>query len=176
MNTKQYSNSSVIGGILLIALGLVFFAVTQGFLNLSWGNIWPAFLVIVGVVALAQGFATDDPKRRTGQVFGGTLLTLLGGFFFATTLDLISWGDQGSLWPIYPLIVGVSFFAAYFASGREQNGYLIPAAILTLVGVVFLAFILTGTSYALIGKLWPLFLIIGGVLMLVAPRARQANM
>ena len=60
--------------------------------------------------------------------------------------------------------------AAYFASGREQPGYLVPGTILSLVGLVFLGITLTGASYDYIGKFWPIFLIIAGVLLLVGPR------
>src|SRR5438105_1092480 len=116
MNTKQYTNNNIAGGILLIALGLIFFAATQGVLNLDWGNIWPAFVMLPGVIGIGQAFAVQDSKRRAGQVFGSAILILLGAYFFATTMGVLSWG----LWPIYPLIVGVAFLAAYITSGFEE--------------------------------------------------------
>ncbi|MDQ3927713.1 MAG: hypothetical protein M3328_01055 [Chloroflexota bacterium] len=167
MNVRPYNNGSMITGVALILLGLVFFAATQGALNLNWGTIWPAFPMLAGALVLFQAFTTENPRRRASMVLGGTVPFLVGVFFFTFTLDLFSWGDMGTLWPMFPLIVGVAFFAAYLASGREQNSYLVPAAILAGVGVVFLAVLQIGGSYAAIGKLWPIFLIIAGVLMLV---------
>ncbi|HEY0070227.1 MAG TPA: hypothetical protein VGE04_09695 [Chloroflexia bacterium] len=170
MDTKGYLNISMVGGLVLIVLGVILFAVTQGAFNLNWGNIWPPLIMLAGVVILVRAFRARDAGARSGMVLGGTILLLLGAFFFATTVGLISWGDQGALWPMYPLIVGVAFFAAYFASGRETSAYLVPGVILTLVAVVFLGIILSGSSYAILGRLWPIFLVIGGVLLLVMPR------
>lgn len=175
MDTRGYQNSSVVGGLTLIVLGLIFFAVTQGAFDLNWGNVWPAFIMLAGVAALARAFTVTDVRVRSGMVLGGTIPLLLGAFFFATTLGLISWGDQGTLWPVYPLIVGVAFFAAYFASNREMVVYLIPGGILTLVALVFLGIMLADTSFGMIGKLWPIFLIIGGVLLLVMPRVARPD-
>ncbi|HEX8600666.1 MAG TPA: DUF5668 domain-containing protein [Chloroflexia bacterium] len=175
MDTKGYQNSSVAGGLTLIVLGLIFFAVTQGALDLNWGNVWPAFIMLAGVAALVRAFTVSDVRARSGIVLGGMIPLLLGAFFFAITLGLISWGDQGTLWPIYPLIVGVAFFAAYFASGRQMTGYLIPGGILTLVALAFLGIMLSDASFGAIGKLWPIFLIFGGLLLLVLPRVSRPD-
>lgn len=169
-DAKGYLNSSVAGGLALIVLGLILFAVTQGMFEISLGNLWPAFLVLAGALALVRAYTVPDPGARAAMVLGGTILLLLGAFFFATTLGLISWGDHGTLWPIYPLIVGVAFFAGYFASGRQLTAFLIPGGILAFLALVFLGIMLAGSSFAVIGRLWPLFLIIGGVLLLVMPR------
>jgi len=175
MDTKQLGNSNVVGGLVLIALGVIFFAATQGAFNLSWGTIWPAFVMLGGLVVLIQAFTTSNPSVRGGRVLGGTIPLLLGAFFFSITLGLLSWGDHAWVWPVYPLIVGVAFFAGYLASGRELPAFLIPGTILTLIGALFLGILMLDESYGMIGKLWPLFLIIGGVLMLVLPRTRTAN-
>lgn len=174
METRNNNLGSLIPGIVLIVLGLVFFAATQGAFNLNWGTIWPAFIMIGGAAVLLQAFLTPDPRRRAGLVLGGTIPLLIGAFFFATTTGLLDWSAQGTLWPIYPLIVGVAFFAAYLTSGLTQTGYVVPGAILTLVGLVFLGVALVG-SYDIMGKIWPIFLILAGVLVLVAPQARRLN-
>jgi hypothetical protein len=166
MDTRQLKNGNVLMGLALIVLGLVFLAVTQGAFNLSWGNFWPLIPMIVGAFLLLQAFVTEIPARRAGLVIGGTIALLTGAFFFATTTGILDWSDQGRFWPVYPLIVGVAFLAAYLATGMTFPGYLIPAGILIGVGLVFGAILLTGTSFAYIGKLWPIALIIIGVLML----------
>jgi type IV secretory pathway VirB3-like protein len=162
MDTKQFTNPSMIAGIALIVLGLIFFAVTQGAFSLNWGNIWPAFVVLAGLYLLAQAFSSNNPSWRTNGIMAGTLVTLMGAFFFATTFGIVSWG----LWPMYSLIVAAAFLAGYFASGREATRFLMPAAILGLIGIVFLALDATGAGYGAIGRLWPIFLVIAGVLVL----------
>lgn len=167
MNVRPYNNGNMIVGVALILLGLIFFAATQGAFNLNWGTIWPAFPMLAGALVLFQAFTTDNLKRRAEMVLGGTIPFLVGVYFFTFTLGLLPWGDMGNLWPMFPLIVSVAFFAGCLASGREQNNYLVPAVILAGVGGVFLVVLQIGGSYAALGKLWPIFLIIAGVLMLV---------
>ncbi|HYP41097.1 MAG TPA: hypothetical protein VEX13_12130 [Chloroflexia bacterium] len=174
MNVRPYNNGNMIAGVALILLGLIFFAATQGAFNLNWGTIWPAFPMLAGALGLFQAFTTGDPKRRSGLVFAGTIPFLVGVFFFTITLGLFSWGDMATLWPMFPLIVGVAFFAGYLASGQEEKNFLVPAIALTGLGVVLLAVLQIGGSYSAIAKLWPIFLIIAGVLMLV-PGLRKSR-
>ena len=175
MESKNYSKSSVVGGVVLILLGLIFFVAEQGMFGLDWGSIWPLFPMALGVGLLAMAVVADNPRARAGLVLPGTIALLLGAFFMATTTGILSWSDQGTLWPVYPLIVGVSFLTAYLASGFAQIGYLIPGVILSLVGLVFLGITWAGVSYDYIGKIWPIFLILAGVLILFLPRTRRAH-
>lgn len=171
METRNnYNNSSMVGGITLIVLGLIFFAATQGAFNLNWGTIWPAFVMLGGIVALVQLPNATSPERRGSIVMGAILPILLGAYFFAAMNGVLSW----AFWPIYPLIIGVALFAGYLASGMTESRYILPALVLTVVGLVFGGIIVVG-DYAMIGKIWPLFLIIAGVFALVGPMMRRAN-
>jgi hypothetical protein len=170
MRSDPTNNTKLIGGIVLIVLGLIFFAMTQGILNLSWGGLWPIFLVLVGIVGLARAFETGSPTRRAGAVMGSSIVLLMGAFFFATTLGLLDWSDHQALWPVYPLIVGIALLAGYFASGRERTNFLTGGLIVSAASLVFLFFSLTSTSYSTLGRLWPLFLIAAGILLVVQQR------
>jgi hypothetical protein len=173
--SRQRNNSSIALGVSLIVVGLVFFAVTQGMFGLDWGNIWPVFPMLGGLLLLIFASSLRDRGRRAGLVLAGTIPLLLGMFFLATTMGIVSWSDQGVLWPIYPLIAGLACFAAYIASEREQSGYLIPGAVLSLVGIVFLVILLTSATGSYIARLWPLALIIAGVVVLVVPMVRRGE-
>ena len=175
MESKNYRNGSLIGGLALIVLGLVFFAVEQGAFELDWGMAWPFFGILAGLAMLAMAVIADNPRARAGWVLPGTIVFLLGVFFLLTTNGILSWSDQGTLWPIYPLVVGLGFLAGYLVSGFKMIGYLIPGAILSLVGLVFLGIYWTGAPYEYIGNIWPIFLILAGVLILFLPRVRRAH-
>ena len=99
MESKNYRNGSLIGGLALIVLGLVFFAVEQGAFELDWGMAWPFFGILAGLAMLVMALIADNPRARAGWVFPGTIALLLGVFFLLTTNGILSWSDQGTLWP-----------------------------------------------------------------------------
>jgi hypothetical protein len=167
MQTRQVSNGATVAGIILIVLGVVFFVATQGVFDLDWSNIWPIFPMLVGAGIIAIAFTADNPGARAGAVIGGTIPLLVGAFFFAVTMGAFQWGDMGTLWPVFPIIVGLAFVAGYFAGNREQPGLLWPAAIIGGIGVIFLIITATSVGYGIITQLWPLVLIAAGVLMLI---------
>ncbi len=170
METQSYRNPSAIGGVVLIVLGVLLFASTQGLFDFAWGALWPALLIVAGLALIATAWANNPGPARAGGVTFGTIVLLLGSFFFATTLDLLSWDSQGILWPVYPLIVGLGLLAGYLASGREQRGYLISGLIVAAVGGICLVFTLTDTA-AYLKYIWPLFLVAAGVLLLFRPQS-----
>ena len=73
------------------------------------------------------------------------------------------------LWPVFPLIVGISFFVAWVFSLFRVWGLLIPGGITATVGIVGLAFTLGAETGYLqwVFKFWPLALIGLGFLVLV---------
>jgi hypothetical protein len=175
MQVKQLSNGATVAGIVLIVLGLVFFVATQGVFDLNWSSIWPIFPMLVGGGILSMALTAENSAARAGVVIGGTIPLLVGAFFFAITLGIFGWGDMGTLWPVFPIIVGLAFVAGYFAGNREQPGLLWPAAIIGGTGLIFL--IITGTSigYGVLAQLWPLALIAVGALMLIPRIWRTAR-
>jgi hypothetical protein len=156
-------------------LGLIMLATTQGVISFDWGVIWPLFPMLAGLFLLAMSLRSSSPAGRSALVLAGTIPLLLGVFFYSLTLGIFPWSDMGNLWPIFPLIVGLAFFAAYLAGGREQGYYLIPGSALVIIAVTFLTIIQVGGSNSAIGKLWPIFMVMAGVLLLVIPRLRREN-
>jgi hypothetical protein len=178
MNLRQYGDFRTISGIGLVLLGLIFFAATQGLFGLDWGNSWPAYLLVLGVLGVLGALTNEAPQTRAAVATFGVFLTLLSLFFFATTLGYVSWGDQAVLWPIYPLILGVALLAGYWAGGSAQPGYLTGGLILVVLGGVFLVITLflgwawfTGFWERLPvdwGRHWPLALLLASVVLFVA--------
>jgi hypothetical protein len=170
MDGKRMRDSGLTAGLVLIVLGLFFFATIQGvipgtWLNLNWNVLWPLLMILIGAAIVVGALARVGPGRSAGATFG-TLVVLVGAFFFATTLGYISWEDQGRLWPLYPLSLGLALLVGYLASGLEQRGYLISGLIIAPISVLLLAVALTQT-YLYLSHVWPLALILVGVLLIV---------
>ncbi len=175
-------NGLLVVGVLFVLLGVSFLVATLSGILYDWDwwqrygidtwfggewarTWWPVYPMAVGLALLVVAALVGDLRVRSGLVLAGSIPFLVGVFFLATTLGVISWEDQGRLWPIYPLIVGVGALAAYLLSNGTQRGYLVPAAIFGVIGLVFLPVVLINNS--LIGQIWPVFLIVAGALLLV---------
>jgi hypothetical protein len=182
MTINRTSNSRLVLGTVLIILGLLAFIGTLGIWNfdrlfnwIDWNIVWPAAMILLGLAILSGTFLTPGGRPHPGSATFGTIVTLLGIFFLATTLGYLSWSDQGVLWPIYPLVVGIGLLVGYFTAQREQPGYLVGGLVTGTIGLAFLAVSVTN-SYQYMSMIWPLALILGGVLLLaVRPRPNTLN-
>ena len=118
----------------------------------------------------------ETRQVSNGATVAGIILIVLGIVFFVVTLGAfdLTWSNMGTLWPVFPIIVGLAFVAGYFAGGREEPGLLWAAAIIGGIGLVFLFITGTAVGYGVLAQLWPIALIILGLLMLV-PRIRRTT-
>ncbi len=150
---------NVWAGLGLIGLGIAF-VIAQ---LIGWDRIWPLFPMLGGLSFLAWYVFTGF--KDAGLVFVG-IAGLLGGlFFFGFTLGIWEWDQMRDLWPVFPLIGGVAFVALFFAERARDMGTLGVGCAALIVGAVGLAFTF-GLVSREIWRLWPLLLILMGVLSL----------
>jgi uncharacterized membrane protein YfcA len=74
---------------------------------------------------------------------------------------------MSELWPAFPLIVGLSFVATWFAGSCRKLQLLVPATINVLIGVVGLGFTFGLIDSRTLNVLWPLGLVALGGYMVV---------
>lgn len=92
--------------------------------------------------------------RKTGNLMGVVLL-LAGIVLLFNNLGLIALSWQ-SLWPVFPMFVGLSLYYQFYRS--REKGVLIPATLLTGIGIFFLIFTLpNGLPWSHMGLWWPVF-------------------
>jgi len=75
-------------------------------------------------------------RSNTGALVGGTLLIAFGLLSLAS--QVFRGFNWGFLWPFIVIGVGILFFAAMFAGGKQTAGFAIPATIVSGVGLVLL--------------------------------------
>jgi len=75
-------------------------------------------------------------RSHTGALVGGTLLIAFGMLSLAN--QFFRGFNWGFLWPFIVIGVGVLFFAAMFAGGKQAAGLAIPGTIVSGVGLVLL--------------------------------------
>lgn len=151
------------GGLILIGIGVL--ALVTQFVDWSqWGNIGIYFLPALGVFFLLVGVAT----RSVGPIIPGGILSGIGlGTLFVAGPLKIEGVDDGGVFML-AFAAGwavITLFSAVFTS-KTQWWPLIPGGIMAIIGAgvlfggVFMQFL------ALIGKIWPVALIIMGVYIL----------
>lgn len=119
-------------------------------------------LLILGLIFLYLYYS----RRIFGFVFPGAILISLSGYVF-----LINRFNSEKLWPSYFLLLGFAFYLIYFIAFYEKSSWpLVIGTILNLLGLLFLSFtygILNWRIYQYYNYLWPLLLILIGILLLL---------
>jgi hypothetical protein len=104
-------------------------------------------------------------RRRSGAILPGLLLIALGAWLLAGTLG-VRLPSLETLWPIGLIIFGLAFLVQFFAGGRRSEGLVFTGVATTLLGVFFLAITLGLLAWRDAGRLWPVYILIGGLAFL----------
>jgi hypothetical protein len=147
------STKSPLPGIILILLGTFFLIANAADLRLE--SYWPIFVLGPGL-AFFYMFTRD--RKNYGLLMPATILTVIGILFFVCEFSGWRWMDR--LWPLFMMAPGLGFIMMYLF-GKRERGLLIPAGILTALGLIFLLQINES------GYLWPAVLIALGLLILL---------
>jgi hypothetical protein len=92
---------------------------------------------------------------------GGLALIGLGVVFLVA--QYIGW-DR--IWPLFPLLVGLAVLVSYLLSGLGDSGLVFLGVGAVLVGLFFFGFTLGYWEWSDMSRLWPVFVLIGGVAFL----------
>ena len=152
-------NKSVITGIALITIGVIF--LLPNFTDLSLRDLWPVLMLGPGILFFVS-YLSD--RKSYGLLMPGTILTTYGLLFLFCTL--FGWYWLEVLWPVYLIAPGVGFILMYYL-GKKETGLLVPGAVLTLLGLIFLL------NTAEVGYLWPVVIILAGVALIVKSRLKR---
>jgi hypothetical protein len=156
------------GGLVLIALGLALLLAQW----IGWEGIWPIFPLLGGLAFYAGYLSTG--LRDSGLAFVGTGAVLVGLFFFGFTLGPWEWTDMARLWPGFAIILGIAFFSLFLAERPRDIGTLSVGCAALIVGVVGLA-VTNGFVGSEIVRLWPLLLVLIGIMGLIGALLRMVR-
>ena len=171
LNSEQKRKVTGVG---LIVIGVLFLLVSNNFW-LGWGNVWPLFPILAGML-----FLRVYARNRTPEILFGGVATLLMGFFLLLfSLGIVPWTRMESLWPVIPAIAGISLLAMA-ATHFRSTASLIMAVVIILFA--FLGFLHEGgvinqRVVAPFIRLWPLVLVVAGATLLrTRPAGDDADM
>ncbi len=161
---EDQRRGNAVGGLVLIIVGAL--ALLAQFVDVGDMMGW---LVLGGLslIFIVAGIAT---RQSSFFIPGGILGGLAFGVFLLTNTNLDWWSaDDGGLfllafaagWLLIPVL------SIIFSRGERHLWALIVAAILGLVGAAVSFGGAAMDALALLGKIWPVFLIAGGLLILL---------
>ena len=112
---RLFSNGSWIGGVVLIALGIIFLLQNAGLNIPILRNWWALFILFPAVTSLNRAWQAYQGNGRrftshvSGSLVGGLAMTLVA----ATFLFDISWS---LIWPIFLILAGLGALIGGLAS------------------------------------------------------------
>jgi len=152
---------SLVPGILLIVIGLWFFARRFLYFTPHWIRIYPVLFILFGIFLFFETFR----RQHSGALFWGVVFLFLGGFFSLRNFGIIPYFYADEYWPIFLLAVGVGF-VGLFAFRPRDWGVLIPAFLFLFFGVGFSLHTFPGYFWGwerFLENYWPIILILVGL-------------
>jgi len=138
----------------LIVIGAVFLLENFGIIEGAW-FLWPLLPLIIGIGFCILFFKT---RRRDPVLLGMGIFTLLNSIFFFY-LNFTGWWQLVFLWPVFIVMLGLTFLACYFPSKAKVLLYL--TTFLIALGVSFILIFVIST------RLWPIILVLAGVSFII---------
>jgi hypothetical protein len=167
---KMMNRSTLVLGILLVAIGVVFLA-----LNLIPGidmhKAWPVIMFVIAAGFFLPAILWSPARRGLAALFiPGAILAALGLILTYNTFSG-DWGSWGYAWTLIIAGVGLGLMLAAWAGNWGKTTVIVGAWILASSLVVFSIFaaIFGGPLFKGIG---PLFLILLGFWLLLRPGKR----
>lgn len=162
-------NKRKVTGIGLIVIGVLFLLVSNN-IWLGWGNVWPLFPILAGMM-----FLRVYKRNRTPEIlFGGVATLLMGVFMLFFSLGIFPWTRMESMWPVIPAIAGISLLAMATAHFRSTASLIMAVVIILFAFLGFLheGGVINQRVVAPFIRLWPLVLVVAGATLL---RTRPAG-
>jgi hypothetical protein len=130
---------------------------------LDMDHLWPAVLMLLGVLGLASTF-TGQSKDKSGIWFGIVGL-LVGGVFLWITLGAGEWEDMAEWWPLFPAIAGLGWVVQWLFERQAVADLAlgIGAWAVAVVGYLVVRGTIAKEQALRIADLWPLILVLVGV-------------
>jgi len=144
-----------------------FFILSIGFFNLlanlrifpSLSNlIWPMLLIIPGIFFQ---LSYKSNKKNIALLVPGTILTIYGFFFYFNIIT--NWHFMKTLWPIFPMAIGIGLFN-FSVFGKRNYNLLIASK--SIIAVSLISMTLLNLKLNL-NDIFPPVLIIIGLIIII---------
>lgn len=128
----------LVGGVVLIALGVLFMIQQLAAPNWSWDVLWPVLLIVIGLAVGVSPFVYGQPMQYA-RSFWAVALIAVGALFLAGNLGYLNGWDAarlGDLWPLILVLVGAEILITRSFPRPTASALGALVAILAVVGAV----------------------------------------
>ncbi|MBW2972600.1 hypothetical protein KY359_06190 [Candidatus Woesearchaeota archaeon] len=139
--------------VILIVLGTIFLLENFDIIHGAW-LLWPILPLIMGIGFCMLFFKT----RKDLVLLGMGIFTGLNSLFFFY-LNFTHWALLTHLWPVFIVIIGITFLVCFILSRKRVLLYL--SVILMALGASFIVIFVISTM------LWPVTLVLAGVSFII---------
>jgi len=166
-------NSKQILGVIMIVVGVLFLLANFNMPVIKWSLLWPVFLLLLGGFLLRMVAS----RKNAEALFGGLLSSFLGFFFLLFTTGILEWSRMSSLWPVFPLMGGISLLAV---SGikKEATGEVVvgtAAIVFSVLSFLYAAGLKESSVVKTFVRFWPLVLVAAGAVVFLKARREGAH-
>lgn len=154
------NRGALIFGLILIAVGIFSLLSSLGIIIISWSQVWPLVIILVGLLFELNYFVNG--RKEPGLLMPAGIMLTYGILFYYCSVNGFSW--IGKLWPFFLLGPAIGLLQI-FIFGTRDKGLLVPVGVL---GGLSLVFLLSNFTKLDIGSLlFPVILIIVGFVILI---------
>lgn len=164
---------TVLLALVLILVGVYFLLIRLDLGVPELDRLWPVFPFVGGMVLLVS--YAQEGRKNPVPVFWGTNLALGSIFFFLITLGDQDYTILRVTWPVFISLSGISFLAFWLVQQPRDWATLFLAIVALLFSGIALAFNLNSQYVPHFNNLWPAFLILIGLILLLKAIVNKRN-
>jgi len=157
----SYNRSRIFGGLLLILIGGLLFAVRLMPGLQSWMDIfagWPMILILIAILMLVLGLLGNTPGMSVPAcVVGG-----IGGILLYQN-NTQDWGSWSYMWALIPGFVGIGVILSGLFEGRFRHEISGGLWLIFISAVLFISFGALLGGVTIFGDYWPVLIILLGL-------------
>ncbi|MHB9002880.1 MAG: LiaF transmembrane domain-containing protein [Coriobacteriia bacterium] len=129
---RRRGSGTARAGIVLIVIGLVFLA--GQFLPVAgWWNLWPAIIIIAGLI---QAFTPGRDGWSIARMFDGFTTVAIGGVFLAIVFGVVGWSVWATIFALWPVLV-ISIGLDLLGKALDTSLFKVVGSLLVIAALVY---------------------------------------
>lgn len=142
-------NKQLVVGIVLVILSVAILYYNLGVTEGTLGKLWPAFVLLAGMVFYFYYFSTRKKKNRTVLLFGATFITVSSVPLFI--MSVTSFENIRIVWPAFVAALGIGFLSVYLYGRKKKFTLGVSVFLLALSALIWIAYSLRSKFGLVIG-------------------------